>query len=1060
METKTRKMTTATRSIKAAPRVSPLRTMQRRIVPVILCAALGIIAISAIPAAEAPDPVLKRQFEEVVTPFVAQYCIGCHSGETPASQFNLAAYSTMEDVVEDHPHWALVLRRLKAGEMPPAVMPQPPSETRQRVIGWIEAMRADEARRNAGDPGPVLTRRLSNSEYNYTIRDLTGVDIRPTREFPIDPANLAGFDNSGESLTMSPSLLTKYLKAAREVTDHMVLKPDGFDFAPYLMLVETDREKYAIQRIVNFYKSQPTDYADYFEAAWRFKHRASLGQPRATLASTATDAGVSAKYLPMIWEIIEEPRLTANPEVGPIAKLRALWRALPAPSENRPDVARDRFVEIRDFVIRIREHTGMQFAAPVVKGLPAGSQPLLNWKLGNFAAHRRDSDPEALRNDTDPAPAPPEIPPYPRLHREGAFRWAAIIQRSRAGDPDLVVPAAQRARYQASFARFASVFPDAFYISERGRYFPDDSNDKGRFLSAGYHNVMGYFRDDTALKELILDEKGIEDIDRLWDEFDFIGDYTGRTWDQFYFNQSGAVRGQGAESGTERPTDGDVRATSVILELRDAYLVKTQEDPQNDPIAREAIRVHFKSVDDTLRRIERMRVDAEPHHLEALQEFAARAYRRPLTRAESEGLWTYYRDLREEGELAHEEAMRDSIASILISPDFCYRLDLVESFAQADSRGAAPQADAGTPAGAARRPLSGHALASRLSYFLWSSMPDEELLSHAASGDLQKTEVLVEQVRRMMEDERVRGLATEFAGNWLEFRHFQNHNAVDRERFPVFDDALRQVMFEEPVRLLEDALRNNRSVLDLLYGDYTFVNPALARHYGIPGVDGDERAWVRVDNARRFQRGGLLPMSVFLTHNSPGLRTSPVKRGYWVVRRVLGERIPPPPPVVPELPNDEAKMDLPLRDMLAQHRENPACASCHARFDGFGLAFEGYGPVGERRNEDLAGRPVDTEAVFPDGGQGTGFEGVLTYIHEHRENDYLENLSRKILAYALSRSLLLSDEPIVQRMQANLTEDGYRFGSLVMTVVTSPQFLNGRVSASPEEVDSPRRKGE
>ena len=147
------------------------------------------------------------------------------------------------------------MERLTAKEMPPKPMPQPPAEARQQVIDWIQAVRANEARKNAGDPGLVLARRLSNAEYNYTIRDLTGVDMQPTREFPVDPANPAGFDNSGESLTMSPALLNKYLQAAREVGDHMVLTPDGFDFAPYPMLVETDREKYAIQRIVEFLRS-------------------------------------------------------------------------------------------------------------------------------------------------------------------------------------------------------------------------------------------------------------------------------------------------------------------------------------------------------------------------------------------------------------------------------------------------------------------------------------------------------------------------------------------------------------------------------------------------------------------------------------------------------------------------------------------------------------------------------------------------------------------------------------------------------------------------------------
>jgi hypothetical protein len=259
-------------------------------------------------------------------------------------------------------------------------------------------------------------------------------------------------------------------------------------------------------------------------------------------------------------------------------------------------------------------------------------------------------------------------------------------------------------------------------------------------------------------------------------------------------------------------------------------------------------------------------------------------------------------------------------------------------------------------------------------------------------------------------------------------------------------------MFEEPVRFMEDVISNDRSILDLLYANHTFVNPVLARHYGIPEVRGDADKWTRVDDANRYGRGGLLPMSVFLTQNAPGLRTSPVKRGYWVVRRVLGETIPPPPPTVPELPSDEAKLDLPLREMLAKHRENPSCASCHSRFDSFGLAFEGYGPIGERRSKDLAGRAVHTQAEFPGGSQGSGFQGVQKFIREHRQHDFVENLSRKLLAYSLGRSLMLSDELTVNRMTATLVASGYRFSALVETIVTSSQFMNKRNTVPPKLV--------
>ncbi len=991
----------------------------------------GVGALLLVLAAPlAASPALERQFDGTIRPFVDQYCAGCHGGDKPASQFDISVYRTYESVTGDQPHWALVLSRLKAGDMPPAALPQPTAAERQRVVAWIQDVRDEQARRNAGDPGLVLPRRLSNAEYDYTIRDLTGVDLRPTREFPVDPANLAGFDNSGESLTMSPSLLDKYMQAARRVSEHLVLTPDGFDFAPHPMLVETDREKYAVQRIVEFYQSQPTDYADYFEAAWRYKH----DRGGATLEQVANAAGLSAKYLPLVWEVLEGEA----EEVGPIAKLRRMWRELPALSESGVADVRARAEAMRDWVVELRRHTARQFRAPKVDGLSTWSQPLANWRYDQFAAHRRDFDRTALREEGEPEPELPEIPDYPSLGREPSTRARALLLHARAGNPDLVVPRGERTRYEAAFASFSSVFPDTFYISERGRFYPDDSADKGRYLSAGFHNVMGFYRDDTPLRELILDEAGRRQLERLWDEFDFVADYTGRTWDQYYFNQSGEALGTGRESGSARPADADVRATPVIFEIRDRYLAKVRQNPDNDPLALDAIRTHYRKVDATLRRVEKMRRDAEAKHLDALVSFAERAYRRPLAPAEADQALSHYGQLREQTGLSHEEAIRDSVVSILMSPDHLYRMDLIDSF------GVGARKAASGPGLA----LSPYALANRLSYFLWSSMPDAELLAHAEDGSLVEPEVLVAQTRRMLRQGRIRGMAKEFAGHWLEFRRFEQHNAVDRARFPAFDDELRQAMFEEPVRLFVDAVRNDRSVLDLIYGDYTFVNPVLARHYGMPQGTGDETQWVRVDGAARFGRGGLLPMAVFLTQSSPGLRTSPVKRGYWIVRRVLGEEIPPPPPVVPELPEDESKSELPLIEALAQHRANPACSGCHARFDSLGLAFEGYGPAGELRRQDLAGRLVDAVAEFPGGGRGEGLEGVRSYIRERRQDDYLRRLTGSMLAYALSRSLQLSDEPLVDAAIENLDQNGFRFSSLFETIVTSPQFRNRRDPAA------------
>jgi hypothetical protein len=1002
-------------------------------------------------AASAPRPSereLERGLGVTVRPFLEKHCNNCHGGEKPKADLDLRVYTSLETVVRDHTQWETLLEKLVAKQMPPDTSEQPPEADRQQVIHWVEALRKNEAHKNAGDPGLVLARRLSNAEYNYSIRDLTGVDIRPTREFPVDPANPAGFDNSGESLAMSPALLGKYLQAARDVANHMVFKPDTLAFAPHPMLVETDRDKYCVTQIVDFYRQQATDFADYFHAAWRFKHRAAHGQPKATLAQVAAETKVSPKYLALVWRTLEQGR----EQVGPIAKLQGMWRELPPPTagvsgDEKGALARAGAERMRNFVVGLRAKIEPRFQPPTVAGMRGTSQPFLMWRNRQYAAARTTYDRGALQIDGKPEAADPAATAKAKADNadndDDDDDARDRRPRNTAVDPDLVVPAAEQARYEAAFARFAAVFPDAFYVAERGRNYLDKTRDKGRYLSAGFHNLMGYFRDDKPLYDLILDDKGKKQLDAMWRELDYVALGTTRTYVQFYFSESGEARkrgvpaaGQsGGEQAADKPSDKasaqggddaaekDVITEPMIMKVKEVYLARAK--PSGNEVALKAIGDHFDSVNATIRWVEKARREAEPKHLEALLQLAARAYRRPLAAAERKDLLAYYRSQRESAGLDHEEAMRDAVVSVFMSPDFSYRIDLVEK-------------------GSGVRPLSDHALASRLSYFLWSSTPDEALLAEARAGRLHRPEVMVRQVRRMMKDDRIRALATEFGGNWLDFRRFEEHNAVDRERFATFDNDLRQAMFEEPVRYLVDTIQNDRSVLDLVHGKHTFVNPTLAKHYGMPEQAGGPDRWVRIDDAGAYGRGGLLPMSVFLTKNAPGLRTSPVKRGYWVVKNVLGERIPPPPAVVPELPRDEAKADLPLRQLLAQHREDAACAGCHARFDALGLVLEGYGPIGEKRTSDLAGRPVESKASFPGGGEGEGLAGLRDYIRTRRQDDFLDNLSRKLLAYGLGRSVMMSDDATIAQMRGRLARDGFRFGSLIESVVTSRQFLHKR----------------
>ncbi len=955
-------------------------------------------------AAEAVDLQLQRRFADTVRPFLQTHCLACHGKEKQEGRLDLSRYSTTAAVAGHFRLWDLVVERLEAKEMPPEEANRHPTpDERRAMIDWIRALRQHEAQRRAGDPGRILPRRLSNTEYDYTIRDLTDVDIRPTREFPIDPANEAGFDNSGESLSMSPALLKKYLDAARYVADHIVLKPGGFVFAPHPVVTDTDRDKYCVRRIVDFYHRQRVDYADYFLAAWRYRHRDAIARPAATLVDFAAEAGISIRYLNMLWSTLTGTRH----ESGPLADLQMMWRDLPKPDAEHHDRARRGCTEMRDFVSRERKMFAVPERSIGVYGISMGSQPLVLWKNRQLADNRM---------------------------------LCHIPQTVGADAPE-------NAPHEEDIARFCEVFPSEFFVSQRDGVINPSNRKEGRLLSAGFHLMVGYFRDDQPLYKQILDEQSQSEIDSLWQELDFVTFAPMRQYKDFvFFERAEPVWFmQEARFDFARAEDRNVTSDVMIQRLAEVYLAKASlqsaDSPQvaGQPVesaldsgkqggreqALQAIETFFTSISAKIRWVEQARLAAEPSHLKALMDFSERACRRPLTKPERIELLAFYHSLRKEG-LSHEDAVRDVVVSILMSPRFCYRVDL-------------PQA------GDAVRSLSDYDLASRLSYFLWSSMPDAELLGHAGAGDLHRPEVLVVQTRRMLQDRRVRGFATEFGGNWLDFRHFEQHNSVDRERFKSFTNKLRQSMYEEPLRFFVDLVRRDGEVLDFLYAEHTFVDSVLAEHYGIPFLGAGQNDWVQVDQARRYGRGGLLPMSVFLTKNSPGLRTSPVKRGYWVVRRLLGEHIPPPPPNVPELPEDEAELgDLSLRQLLARHRETESCAGCHSHFDSIGLVFEGYGPIGERRDRDLSGRPVDTQATFPGGAEGTELDGLRRYLSEHREEEFVHNLCRKLLAYALGRTLELSDEATIQNMSDNLDNNGHRFGSLVETIVTSPQFLNKR----------------
>ncbi|MEI8089819.1 MAG: DUF1592 domain-containing protein [Opitutaceae bacterium] len=492
-----------------------------------------------------------------------------------------------------------------------------------------------------------------------------------------------------------------------------------------------------------------------------------------------------------------------------------------------------------------------------------------------------------------------------------------------------------------------------------------------------------FHREDEPLKRLMLDEAQGAQLDRIWSHLHYVSQ----------------------------------DALMLVDVFEQLWQFATQDA---DPKAFEPLR---QPINERAAAFRSMLTESEPRHLEALVGWAERAYRRSLTSSEAETLRDLYRTLRAK-ELPHADAIRLVLARILVSPNFLYRGE--------------------TPGPAlVQVPLSDRELATRLSYFMTSSLPDAALLKAALDGRLHEPDVLVAHAKRLMKDDHVRRMAIEFACQWLHIRDFDTLDEKSDRHFPSFVE-MRGAMYEESIRFFTDLFQGDRSVLSILNADHTFLNEALAQHYGIPGVKGDE--WRRVDGVQLFSRGGILGHATTLAKMSGASRTSPILRGNWISEFILGEKLPRPPKDVPQLPQDEATERLTVRELTEKHTSDPRCASCHAKIDAFGFALEHFDAIGRWRERDLGGRPIDAQANVADGTQIDGLAGLRDYLVTKRRDAFLAQFNRKLLGYALGRSVMLSDEPLLEAMRANLQFNDYRVSAAIEVIVRSHQFreIRGR----------------
>ncbi|MCY4029456.1 MAG: DUF1592 domain-containing protein [Acidobacteria bacterium] len=414
----------------------------------------------------------------------------------------------------------------------------------------------------------------------------------------------------------------------------------------------------------------------------------------------------------------------------------------------------------------------------------------------------------------------------------------------------------------------------------------------------------------------------------------------------------------------------------------------------------------------------------EPCAREILGTLMRRAYRRPVTADDLAGPLAFYREARAGGDF--DAGIERAVAAVLINPEFLFRVEL-------DPDDAEP--------GEAYR-IGDLALASRLSFFLWSSIPDDELLDAAIRGELSQPAELERQTRRMLADPRSRNLATNFAGQWLQLRNLASLSPNTR-LYPDFDDNLRQAFREETERFFDSVVREGGGVADLLDADYTFLNERLAKHYGIPNVYGTRMR--RVELGEDSRRGGLLRHGSILSVTSYATRTSPVIRGVWVLSNVFGAPPPPPLPNVPALEENEVAANLPMRERLAAHRANPVCANCHRTIDPVGFALENFDALGRWRDHEGDTASIDVSGGLPGVGEFDGIEGLETGLLS-RPDLFAGTITEKLLTFALGRGVEHYDQPAVRRILRETEPDGYRLSSLIVGIVKSVPFQMRRAS--------------
>jgi hypothetical protein len=844
-------------------------------------------------------------------------------------------------------------------------------------------------------------------------------------------------------------------------------------------------------------------------AAWRYKHREPLSLENRSLSELAAEEGLAPQFAEHIWTVLNSPAPSF-----PTAEIVETWRSLPAPGDRNGGRGEAELAKVRaacqeiygvlsQWQARLARAVGDEEEAAVLSeaalqvkpshaftarfawletpptvrvelsvtsatGKPADS--VVVWSNPRLRFRRRERRRDELMplKNVLPAGQAAQLPfgQHPRggtvepgdlvtvgdrtwsfeltvpagarglevqadvsldlVHGESSVVRCAIIEQRGEKKPNsvsalLADPASEVfGTWKVGVLEFARLLPQVSHRepapSDRDPIPPPFDNTYNTAERNFFHTRVKYYRDDSFFTQKMIDEPTRRALDAAWSDllssFEYHDIYLRFVAEKFQLDLEGRS----------------------VEKLDRAWIDSLPAEP----------RQYVVSLADNYATIQRSLAAAEAGHVADVLEFAKRAWRRPLTAEEEQRQRAFYDSLRGQAGLDHPAAVRALLVRVLVAPEFLYRAEPVGKADDADRREARP---------AGSVPLSNSQLASRLSYFLWSSLPDDELTAAAAEGKLSDPAELARQARRMLADAKARRLATEFFGQWFGFYQFDRYRGIDQGRFPEFNERLRTALYDEAVSFFEHIVRDDRPVNEVLFANYCVLNDELATHYGLtagsklaPGAPGPGL----VPAVGESHPGGLLGLGAVLAVTSAPLRTSPVKRGDWLLRRVLGTPVPPPPANAGSIPADDALADgLTVRARLEAHRRDATCANCHARIDALGFALENYDPLGRWRESYRDGGRIETEGTLSDGARLVGPAGLREYLRQHQA-EFHRTLATRLVGYALGRGEQLQDQRLIDDLVQSIAAGNDRFSDLVEKIVTSPQFRNRRIARENE----------